>query len=364
MHNFVSFCTPSTYLRNTYKKETNLPPFHQLPSTLQPRTNYLPFNYLSTCLTMSYYERRGSIFTPVIIRMIISDDYMALRERLTQRPDLVNAPFKGKTPLYYAIKYAASQCFDILLDLKANLVKVDLTSRMGSGAFASVIRSGNHAMMRALLHYPVDIYNIGESSSLNIIFHTDDVDMLEILAEYDMGIISAPINFSSRDHRHGLAKFDQPIGRAIYLGARKCAKFLVTKLIYDEPDSEARRANARSGFRAAIKTMSVSLLRRMLVPRHMSMFLSELQYNGKSFLHTAVRVAAEGHRMQKKLEIIKALLTNGINVNITDRSGNTPLHAVIDIPTARFLISKSASLTIKNRLHLTAAESIKAAIGN
>ena len=111
---------------------------------------------------MSYYERRGSIFTPVIIRMIISDDYMALRERLTQRPDLVNAPFKGKTPLYYAIKYAASQCFDILLDLKANLVKVDLTSRMGSGAFASVIRSGNHAIMRALLHYPVDIYNIGE----------------------------------------------------------------------------------------------------------------------------------------------------------------------------------------------------------
>ena len=188
--------------------------------------------------------------------------------------------------------------------------------------------------------------------------------MLEILAEYDMGIILAPINFSSRDHRHGLEKFDQPIGRAIYLGARKCVKFLVTKLIYDKPDSEARRANARSGFRAAIKTMSVSLLRRMLVPRHMSMFLSELQYNGKSFLRTAVRVAAEGHRMQKKLEIIKALLTNGMNVNITDRSGNTPLHAVIDIPTARFLISKGASLTIKNRLHLTAAESIKAAIDN
>jgi ankyrin repeat protein len=70
--------------------------------------------------------------------------------------------------------------------------------------------------------------------------------------------------------------------------------------------------------------------------------------NGKSALHNAV---GKGH-----LEIVKALINNGANLDAKDKNGNTPLWNCVmmcrgnekQIEIIKYLISKGSSLDLKN----------------
>lgn len=74
--------------------------------------------------------------------------------------------------------------------------------------------------------------------------------------------------------------------------------------------------------------------------------------NGYTPMHAA---ASYGH-----IDLLKYLVSKGGDINITDAEGDTPLHHVEDVTTARFVVEElKANYKVKNADGLTAAEYIE-----
>ena len=96
-----------------------------------------------------------------------------------------------------------------------------------------------------------------------------------------------------------------------------------------------------------------SSLYQLLELRYSSDYLTnKIDKNGTTLLHYAAKF--------KHTEIVAWLLNEGLDSNVKDEKGNTPLHGVTDVKVAELLLAKAASLEVTNNkdetpLHLAAA---------
>ena len=78
--------------------------------------------------------------------------------------------------------------------------------------------------------------------------------------------------------------------------------------------------------------------------------------NGDSFLHSAVQQRKKNYKTKNQEKIIKLLILSGASVNAKNVNGNTPLHLVKDVRTAKILYGFGASLHLKNSTNQTPAQ--------
>ena len=291
---------------------------------------------------------------PKIIRIILMDDEEELNAELKKYDYSINTAYCGKSPLYYAIQFNSERCVKILLDREADTTSIVKRFRESPTALGLAVQNGDRKLIRTLLEYPVDVYPPGKPLLFSI-FKNDDVKLLRIMAIHDRKLLSHPIRFWSRENDFEYGP-DQPIGRAIILKAPKCVEYLIPVVIETETNEEIKRRNILSAIIACIATANHIHLEQLLSMENVDRYIQLPLNNGDSFLHSAVQQRKKNYKTKNQEKIIKLLILSGASVNAKNVNGNTPLHLVKDVRTAKILYGFGASLHLKNSTNQTPAQ--------
>ena len=89
----------------------------------------------------------------------------------------------------------------------------------------------------------------------------------------------------------------------------------------------------------------------------MDEYIDQTLYNGDSFLHLAAQ--QQSNDIRKQTKTMKLRIAGGASINVKNVNGNTPLHLVKNVRTAKTLYKEGASLKMKNSMNQTPAEHFK-----
>ena len=201
-----------------------------------------------------------------------------------------------------------------------------------------------------------NLYQMSETNKdsvpkiIRIILMDDEEELNAELKKYDYSINTAYCGKS-------------PPYYAIQFNSERCVKILLDREAESDPSGHRNRNQRRNKtpkhtecYHNCFATANHIHLEQLLSMENVDRYIQLPLNNGDSFLHSAVQQRKKNYKTKNQEKIIKLLILSGASVNAKNVNGNTPLHLVKDVRTAKILYGFGASLHWKNSTNQTPAQ--------
>jgi ankyrin repeat protein len=174
---------------------------------------------------------------------------------------------------------------------------------------------------------------------------------------YGKQLINAEAFCISGQNKAGAESFAMILDKVNNAEQKKYLLRRIAKILIE--DNETKSLNSDSGLHMAICKYNIPLVKQLLL---YGADINDLDRRGRSVLHLALYRPKNAETIKDLCEMVDFLLNKGININIQDRMGGTPLICYISrnrknnkykADVLKFLISKGADINLANKRGLT-----------
>lgn len=276
-----------------------------------------------------WYSLKATML-PRIFQIVLLDDGVRLNKWLDERPLSINEEHKGLTPIFFAVQHNSEISLPILIERGANLeFVVDYQNPL-----AYAVRYGSLVSVNEFLKAKVKFQNV--PSPLETILYFDDIEKFKLVSEYYPDILTNKAKFGIFENH--------PLYLAIQAKATKCLIYiLMNNPTFDTIFSYC----GYDSLELAVSLLNFEAVSKIASLKGFKHYLND--HTQKCFLHEAAKTKPFGITdVVNKEKIIEQLLTFIENPNQKDKHGNTPLHMVTDVRTARQLVAGGCDLFQRN----------------
>ncbi len=271
---------------------------------------------------------------PKVHELVMVGDAENLKKWLDENPEEIELSFRAKTPIIVAIKCDSFECFQILIERKANIEEYNSHKET---ALVVAVTLQNKRMIDLLLSEGANTRAVDrwQRPVAEMAIDIDNATLLQLLHEKGNDMLEL-------DNANG----HYPLANAIDENARRCIEYLLSlkpsALSFPKPSIAGR---CYCPIRTIIRENDPETLRKMTELQDFKEMINRPLEDGNTYLHLTVQ--------KKRAKLTEILLQHGADVNAKNQARNTPLHDVIDIETAKLLVKAGANLKAINSYNMT-----------